>query len=162
MNRSFYSTSVLLILLVGGFAIAIAGQSRFEPVKAAQKRSLLKDWEFPGAEQHRLSIVPGTVSAADYTSPKTFEDVWTYYAKKIGYNGKYEPNGQIAGGTEEAKGAEILILNSTGDPRVARSSRPKVTAATLIRRGSGANVTVFLSRGKDEDKTHITLVVEGK
>ena len=161
MGRPRISMLLVCSTVVCGLVMAMAGQLQSQPTKASQAIGPPKEWEFPDAESHRRSSA-GNVHAGDYATSKSFEEVWTYYAKKTGCKEKYQPNGVIAGGTAESKGAEIQILNSTDDPMVANANRPKVTTSTLIRRGSGANVTVFLSRGKDEDKTYITLIVEGK
>jgi hypothetical protein len=97
--------------------------------------------------------------AADYATAKPFEEVWAYYAKKIGYAEEYKPNLTHAGGAGQHL---IMILNSTNDPAVAQARRPSAKSATLIRRGADGNVTVFISRAKDEGKTYFTLIVEEK
>jgi hypothetical protein len=139
--------------------MAVPGQLQSQSARRSQPGGPLKEWEFPDAESHRNGAV-GNVHAGDYATSKSFEEVWTYYAKKMGYKGKYIPNEQFSGGTADGGSAEIMFMNSTD--MTSTASRPKVTSSTLIRRGSGASVTVFLSRGKDEDKTYITLIVERK
>jgi len=121
-----------------------------------QQPKVLKEWEFPAAENHRGTSL-GKVFVSDHGASKPFEEVWTHYAKKIGYTKKYEPNLTHSGGAGQY---EIQILNSTNDPGVTR--RPSTKSATLIRRGGGESITVFMSRAKDEEKTYITLIVEGK
>jgi len=158
MVRSRYSTLVLWFMIVCGLGIAFAGQLRSQTAKAAEEGGELKEWEFPDAESHRTSSV-GTVFAADYATSKPFEEVWAYYAKKIGHKQAYKPNQTYGGGAGQY---QIQILNSLNDPAVAKASRPSAKSATLIRRGAGRNVTVFISHAKDEDKTYFTLIVEGK
>jgi hypothetical protein len=163
MVRSRHNTLFLLSMVVCGLGIAFAGPLRFQPAKAAEKGGQLNEWEFPDAESHRAVGTRGNVSAADYATSKPFEEVWAYYAKKIGYKQEYQPNltfgGTYFGGTGQYR---IQILNSTNDPVVAKARRPSAKSATLIRRGAGGNVTVFVSRAKDEDKTYFTLIVEEK
>jgi hypothetical protein len=147
-------------MVVCGLGIAFAGSLRFQPANAGEKGGQLKDWEFPDAESHRSVRFPQEkVLAGDYATSKPFKEVWTYYAKKIGYKKDYEPNLACSGGDGQN---EFVILNSTNDPAVAKARRPSATSATLIRRGPGGNVTVFISRAKDEDKTYFTLIVEKK
>ena len=148
----------LSYLVVCGLAIIFAAQLQGQQPKEAEKRGPVKDWEFPAAEFHRGGNA-GNVFASDYATPTPFDEVWTYYAKKIGYMGVYKPNLTHSGGAGQY---EIQILNSTNDPAVARARRPSAKSATLIRRGAGEGITVFISRAADEDRTYITLIVEGK
>jgi hypothetical protein len=64
--------------------------------------------------------------------------------------------------SEGAGRQEIINLNSTNDPVVAKAMRPTAKSATLIRRGAGRSVTVFISRAKDENKTYFALIIEVK
>lgn len=155
MIRQHYPIVFLSWLAICGVAIVFAPQLQGQQ---ADKPGPVKDWEFPGAEHHRGAKV-GKVFASDYATSKPFDEVWTHYAKKIGYTKAYEPNLTYAGGAGEY---EIQILNSTNDPAVAKARRPSAKSATLIRRGAGGGITVFISRAADEDKTYITLIVEGK
>jgi len=148
----------LVCLAVCGLTIAFAAHLRGQQLKETEKLSPLKDWEFPDAKHHRGGNV-GSVFASDYSSPKTFDEVWTFYAKKIGYAEEYKPNLSFGGSSDRYS---IQILNSTNDSAVAVSKRPSAKSATLLRRGAGESVTVFLSRAADEDKTYITLVVEDR
>jgi eukaryotic-like serine/threonine-protein kinase len=138
------------------YANALRGQLRSEPAKP-------EEWEFPGAERHRASIA-GDVYAADYATSKPFEEVWTYYAKKLGYEHEYTQN-DISGMSSFSSDSgpyHIQILNSATDPGVARAFRPITKSATLIRRGGYGKVTIIISRAKDEEKTYFTLIVDGK
>jgi hypothetical protein len=146
-------------MVVCGLGIAFAGPLRFQPAKAAEKGGQLNEWEFPDAESHRTGNPGNGLVAADYATSKPFEEVWAYYAKKIGYKKGYKPNLTHGGGAGQHL---IQILNSTNDPAVAKARRPSAKSATLIRRGAGGNVTIFISRAKDEDKTYFTLIVEEK
>ena len=94
----------------------------------------------------------------------SFEDVWTYYAKKLGYEQEYKPNNASGSGSfsSNSPGYQIQVLNSTNDPDVASAFRPTTKSATLIRRGGYGKVTIIISRAKDEEKTYFTLIVEGK
>jgi hypothetical protein len=166
MVRSGYFTPFLLFVAGLGLGIAFAGPLRSQPAKAPKTTApetggQLDEWKFPDAESHRSNGKAGNVFVADYATPKPFEEVWAYYAKKIGCKEKYKPNLSFGGiyfaGTDQY---QIQILNSTNDPAVAKARRPSAKSATLIRRGAGGNVTVFVSRAKDEDKTHFTLIVE--
>jgi len=137
-------------------AIAYAGQLRTQPAKT-------EEWEFPDADQLRDGNL-GEVFAADYATSKPFEDVWTYYAKKFGYQQEYKPNLTYGGRSFSSDSPKCLIqiLNSTNDPAMAKALRPSSKSATLIRRGADGNVTISISRAKDEEKTYFTLIVEGK
>lgn len=134
----------------------LRGQLRSQPAKPEQ-------WEFPDAERHRANIV-GDVFAADYATAKSFEDVWNYYAKKLGYEQEYRPNDQsgITSFSSDSPGEQIQVLNSTNNPAVAKARRPTTKSSTLIRRGGYGKVTVIVSHAKDEEKTYFTLIVEGK
>jgi hypothetical protein len=114
---------------------------------------------FPDAESQRTGSPENGLVAADYATSKPFEEVWAYYAKKIGYEKEYKPNLAHGGGSG---GHLIQILNSTNSPAGAKESRPTTKSATLIQRGEGGNVTIFISRAKDEDKTYFTVIVEEK
>ena len=126
----------------------------------------LKEWEFPDAEHLRGGSVGEVFAAADYATSKPFEEVWTYYAKKVGYEQEYKANLTYGASTfsfgSDSRQYQIQILNSTNEPGFAKGRRPSAKSATLMRRGAGGNVTVFISRAKDEDKTYFTLIVEGK
>jgi hypothetical protein len=147
-----------LSIAVCGLGIALAG-SLFQPAEAAEKGGQLDEWKFPDAESQRTGSPENGLVAADYATSKPFEKVWAYYAKKIGYEKEYKPNLAFGGGSG---GHLIQILNSTNDPAGAKESRPTTKSATLIQRGEGGNVTIFISRAKDEDKTYFTLIVEEK
>ena len=104
-----------------------------------------------------------SVASADYATSKPFKEVWTYYAKKLGYKDEYRTN--LTYGKSSSGGAgnyQIQILNSSDVPAARRVRRLNAKSATLIRRGVGGNVTIFISRAKDEDKTYFTLIVEGE
>jgi hypothetical protein len=158
MVRSRYSILFLLFIAVCGLGVALAG-SLFQPAKAAEKGSQLNEWKFPGAESQRMGNPGNGLVAADYVTSKSFEEVWAYYAKKIGYEKEYRPNLTYGGGTGQYL---IQILNSTDESAAGKARRPSTKSATLIRRGAGESVTVFVSRAKDEDKTYFTLIVEEK
>jgi eukaryotic-like serine/threonine-protein kinase len=134
----------------------LAAQLQSQPAKT-------EEWECPGADRLRTSNV-GDVFAADYVTLKPFEDVWTYYAKKLGYGQEYLPNLTYGSNSFSSDSGpyRIQILNSTNDPAVAKSLRPSTKSATLIRRGAYGKVTIIISRAKDEEKTYFTLIVEGK
>jgi hypothetical protein len=168
MFPSGYKTLIFWSMAACGLAIAFPEQVRSQQTATAEKPSQLKEWEFPGAESHRSSTTGG-VFAADYATSKPFEEVWTYYAKKLGCNQEYKPNLTHAGSSSEfgtgrkTTNSTLIIHNSTNDPGAARVRRPSAKSATLLRRGTdGRNVTIFISRAKDEDKTYFTLVLEGK
>lgn len=163
MIRFRYRSLLLLSLIVCGLVIALAGQLRSQPAKTAEVEGPLKEWKAPDAEYLRGGKT-GEVFAADYAISKSFEEVWTYYAKRIGYKEEYKPNLTFGGAdfSSDRGKYQIQILNSTNDPAVAKAMRPSAKSATLIRRGAGGNVTIFISRAKDEDKTYVTLIVDGK
>src|SRR5262245_37547965 len=96
MFRSGYTTFMMWSMAVGGVAIVFFGRLQSQPTTTAEKPSQLKEWEFPDAESHR-SGTAGGVFAADYATSKPFEEVWTYYAKKLGYKQEYKPNLSYAG-----------------------------------------------------------------
>jgi hypothetical protein len=84
MFRQRYSVMSLSFLAVCGLAIVFAAQLQGQQPKGGEKPGPVKDWEFPDAEHHRGGNV-GKVFASDYATSKPFDEVWTYYAKKIGY-----------------------------------------------------------------------------
>jgi serine/threonine protein kinase len=139
-----------------GYVNALARQLETQPAKT-------KEWEFPDAERHRNSNI-GDVFAADYASSKPFEDVWIYYAKKLGFEETYNPNLTFGSNSFHSNSGQyqIQILNSTNDPAAASALRPTTKSATLIRRGTDGKVTIIISRAKDEEKTYFTLIVDGK
>ncbi|HEV3387201.1 MAG TPA: hypothetical protein VG097_20445, partial [Gemmata sp.] len=139
-----------------GYVNALAKQLETQPAKS-------EEWEFPDADRLRASNI-GDVFAADYTASKPFEDVWTYYAKKLGFDQKYNSNLTFGSNSFSSDSGryQIQILNSTNDPGVASARRPTTKSATLIRRGGYGKVTIIISRAKDEEKTYFTLIVEGK
>jgi hypothetical protein len=157
MCRQHYTIVFLSCLALCGLAIVFGAQLQGQQPKEGEKQRPGKNWEFPDAVHHRGGKV-GKLFASDYATPKPFDEVWTYYAKKIGYTKPYEPNLTYGGGAGQH---EIQILNSTNDPAMAKARRPSAKSATLVRRGAGAGITVFISRATDEDKTYITLIVDG-
>lgn len=156
MVRLRQSTLFYLVPVVGGLGIAFAVLLHFQLAKAADKVGLLKDWEFSEEVESLRKSRVGKVEAADFATSRPFEEVWTYYAKKFNYQEGYKPNHTHGGADGQS---QVQILNSAP---VGGAGRPSTTSAALIRRGSGENVTVFISRAKDEDETFFTLIVEGK
>ncbi len=154
-GRVVAASLVLIVLLAGALGTTwglveakkqewlanhYAEQLRTEPVNP-------EEWEFPDADHLRAGTVGGFF-AADYAVSKPFEEVWTYYAKKLGYEEEYKPNLSYGGNSfsSNSPGYLIQILNSTNDPGVAKVHRPSTKSATLIRRHAGGTVTIVISR----------------
>src|SRR5262249_54356038 len=124
---------------------------------------VLSDWEYPEAKSHtKLEGESSKVYA--YSSPDALEKVWGHYAKLSGADKEFKPGASsaktdFAFSLSAGRGTSTTggVLYYTGDP-----SRPSVRSATLVARRPGYTVTVFLSRSKDEDQTHISMVVEEK
>ena len=141
---------------------------------------VLSDWEYPQAKalskgeggftKVTQSGVPiaGTF-APDlyaYSTPDALEKVWGHYAKLSGIADKeFKPGGSSSGATfvigdRPASGAasgEMSVLYYMGD-----RDRLSVRSATIVTQRPAYTVAVFLSRGKDEERTHISIVVEKK
>ena len=139
---------------------------------------VLGEWEYPGAKS--LSRLEGgsskatqagvtrTVACAPglyaYSTPDAFETVWGHYAKLSGIGEEFRP-GTASGKTDFAAtlssgggaGAMGGRLYYTGDP-----SRLSVRSATIVAQRPGYTVTVFITKSKDEDQTHVSMVVEEK
>jgi predicted Ser/Thr protein kinase len=140
---------------------------------------VLADWEYPKAKS-KASMQGGSASAAKagtappavaiapelyaYSTPDSLESVWSHYSILAGIDRKFE-TGRVSsrtswGAATSGAGASAAIgavLVHTGDP-----SRPSVQSATLVVQRPPYTVTVFITRSKDEDQTHISMVVEKK
>jgi hypothetical protein len=140
---------------------------------------VLGDWEYPKAKSHTkmeggsskitqtgdtraVAIVPNLYA---YSTSDALETVWGHYAKLSGIGDQeFKPGASSAktdftfsvssGGGSGAMGG---VLYYTGDPK-----RPSVRSATIVAQRPGYTVTVFITRSNDEDKTHISMVVEEK
>jgi hypothetical protein len=100
-----------------------------------------------------------------YSTPDALEKVWSHYAKLAGIADKeFKPGESSAGATfvgdrrssGDASG-DMSVLYYTGD-----RDRLSVRSATIVTKRPAYTVAVFLSRGKDEERTHISIVVEKK
>ena len=134
----------------------LTGQLRAPPVRT-------EEWEFPDAD-HLREGNHGGLFAADYATTRPFEDVWTYYAKKLGYEQEYKQNltyGSNSFSSDSSK-CQVQILNSTNDPAVAKAAPPehKVGNPHPARCRWHRHDCDFCA--KDEEKTYFTLIVEGK
>jgi hypothetical protein len=136
-NRgSLIATSLILFVFLAGMigtTLGIAEAKEQEWIAGNLARQLQsqpakpEEWEYPGADLQRSTTV-GDVYAADYSIPKPFEDVWYYYAKKLGYEKEYIPN-QSTGFTSfdsTMGGYQLHILNSFRNPTAVRAlTRPQ-------------------------------------
>jgi hypothetical protein len=140
---------------------------------------VLSDWEYPqakalsqlkgGSAEAKRSGHPdaGTFLPELYASstPDGLEAVWSHYAKLAGIDPKEFKPGESSGKTEfafaiGAGGPSASIggaMYYTGDP-----TRPAVRSATIVAPRPGYTATVFITRARDEDRTHVTIVVEKK
>jgi hypothetical protein len=99
-----------------------------------------------------------------YSTPDSLEAVWGHYANLAGIDREFKPGNSFfktdtayTFSTGGASGAIGGVLHYSGDP-----NRPSVRSATLVVQRPGYTVTIFITRSKDEDQTHITMVVEEK
>src|SRR5258706_3984976 len=145
LKQLFVVLATCLMVGCGTKLSPVPGTTNKAGTPNSENGGQLKKWEFPEAEQLRGGKV-GDVFSADYGTSKSFEEVWTYYAKKVGYKQEYQPNlthGESVGSNDGGE-YQIQILNSTNDPAIAKARRPTAKSATLMRRGAGRNVTVFI------------------
>ena len=152
------------------------------PVASAEPAApfVLSDWEYPqakslskakgGSTEVKQSGVPiaGTF-APDlyaYSTPDALEKVWGHYAKLSGIADKEFKPGESSSGATFVTGdrrssgdasGDMSVLYYTGD-----RDRLSVRSATIVTKRPAYTVAVFLSRGKDEERTHISIVVEKK
>jgi hypothetical protein len=140
---------------------------------------VLGDWEYPGAKsltkmeggstETKWSGVPVAQtfvpSLYAYSTPDALEKVWSHYAKLSGVDGQEFKPGEsdaktdFAGKVSSTGGGVSMggVLAFTGD-----RGRMPVRTGTMVTQRPGYTVAVFLSRGKDEDQTHLNIVVEKK
>jgi hypothetical protein len=171
----------LLFGILLGLAVAqgyqwLAAASAPHVAVALPQPFVLSDWEYPGAKsltkidggssEITRSGVPVAQTFAPslyaYSTPDALEPVWSHYAKLSGFKGDFKAGQSSAttgfgaaltskGGTTSGGG----VLYFTGDP-----GRASVRSGTIVTQQPSYTVAVFVSRGKDEDQTHINLVVE--
>jgi hypothetical protein len=140
---------------------------------------VLGDWEYPGAktlskidggstETRRAGVLVAQAfvpSLYAYSTPDALEKVWGHYTKLSGVDSKeFKPGesgsrGDFAGEVSATGGNISMggVLYFTGD-----RGRVPVRTGTIMTQRPGYSVAVFVSRGKDEDQTHINIVVEKK
>lgn len=129
------------------------------PVVLTPSERRLKEWAIPGAQSVRVCS-SGMLIAGDFVSSKSFEDIWKFYTKKLKITGKY-----VGGesGTDGSDDTQRLHLNSSSDPSNGLiSMRTDIRTSTLVLHTKNLMVVAFVSRGKTEKVTHLTLVIEQK
>jgi hypothetical protein len=141
-----------LVCLITDFRLLDAPQPAFPPPH-------VPDWLFPGAKLLR-GITSEAFVAHDYAVTAPFAEVWEFYAKRCGHEKRWSPNScndvASAGGQSCA-----YILNSL-DQGGHAAGRCKVKASTLVRYSENEAITIFISRGSEEEKTYFTLIVRGE
>lgn len=140
---------------------------------------VIGDWEYPGAkslakmvggstESKRSDVLVAQAFVPDlyaYSTPDALEKVWSHYAKLSGVDGQeFKPGvssaqADFAGNRSSTGGGDSMggVLYYNGDP-----DRVPVRTGTIVTQRPGYTVAVFASRGKDEDQTHLNIVVEKK
>jgi hypothetical protein len=138
-----------------------------------------EEWRYPeaavlvklegGASKRSRSDVSTDVAFAPnlhgYSTTDPLEKVWRHYAALAGTDATEFKTGSsysniksaLALTADEADAAMGGVLYYTGDP-----ARTAVQTATMVAQRPGYSVTIDISRGKDEDRTHITLSAEEK
>ena len=140
---------------------------------------VLGDWEYPNAKSltkieggstdvKRSGITSAMIFVPNlyaYSTPDGLERVWGHYAKLSGIDDtEFKPgvsnsrtgltfNVSARGGNAAMGG----VMYYTGD-----RDRQSIRSATIVTQRPDYTVTVFISRGKDEEQTHINVVVENK
>lgn len=148
------ASSLVLAMCV---CVAALGQ----PDQSSVKSNELKEWEFPGAESlgSVRALRTGTVLvSAEYKVDKPFKEVWRFYAKKFGSKRDYTPTSQSSGeGYADSQGKQFTVqILSSG------SERAGILSSTLVRRDERKSVAVHISRGKDEENTYFTLIIQSR
>lgn len=127
----------------------------------------MNKWVYPTSNQFAGS---GPISS--YSVAEPIESVWLHYAKLLGIEGKFGPegvNGTIiyspggSGGTSLELTGNMNEFGANGSTALCYEKgdlfREDVRTATfLIHNQPGHALTIFLSSGKGEGKTYITLI----
>jgi hypothetical protein len=137
------------------------------------------DWEYPnaksltkiegGSTDVKRSGISGAVTFVPnlyaFSTPDELEKVWAHYAKLSGIDDTEFKPGVTNSKTDfsfsvSARGGHSTtggVMYYTGD-----RDRKSIRSATIVTQRPDYTVTVFISRGKDEEQTHINIVVEKK
>jgi hypothetical protein len=140
---------------------------------------VLSEWEYPGTESHgqlKCGSTEGTAGTAflpelyAYSTPDALEKVWSHYAKLAGIEDQeFKPGNSSVGGSFKASAGgwnrpvniagegTLYYTGSAGDKR-----RQSVQTATIVLGRPGYTAAVVLTRGRDEARTYIEVVVEKK
>jgi hypothetical protein len=152
-------------LLVMGLVVMSWKESLPPPPKGYEiPRFKLNSWTYPKSTQ--ISSTGERLYSYSVTEP--IESVWMHYAKLVGIEERYEAGAQQGSdvklnsnvnksetkGSETSGGATIVSFNM-GDMQ-----RQQIrTASIFVCNQPGFSLNIFLSSGKDEGRTHITLAV---
>ena len=122
------------------------GQEQLAPPKTPTEYKR-HEWEPPSD-----NIVDGSFGnngVAQWRSPKSFEELWVYYARKLRIENQYQPN--FTTGMSDKDGVTRVIHNSS-------NLRGPERLATLIRRDPKQNVTICLaSAGSGTTMVFVTI-----
>jgi hypothetical protein len=107
-----------------------------------------QDWAYPGAKGVASGVSDQMLASRVYVTPRPFEDVWRYYAQKVGYQSdvkKAAPPASVAPG---GKNREVSVQNSFRED--GKSSSFNIS-------GDDGTVVIFIRRSKADKATRITI-----
>jgi hypothetical protein len=146
-----------LLLGVGlGFVGGLTYAAHRAEVHREKVRQGWKDWLYPKATEVAAASCGaigngiGPLDGHALTTPDDFGKVVQHYAGKMGSSGPVVPGATWAGAT--ALDRDVANLLYVGDNSPGRQSQ------TFVLRTADFDVTVVISRGEDEDVTHVLVI----
>jgi len=181
MNRSVLVTAALLAALAVGIGIGyLVGRNNPGERGLAENPTVLKpgetgpdwkEWKYPGSADHESGQAGGGLDAGVrspmhydlvMTTKDDYEKVLGFYAEKTGLSLVDNDKGSgVGGGNHEL----WFVANDSSSPNdvtgVSQEDRP-VKTKLFGKRTPAYDLTMFISRAKDEKNTHIVLVYDLK
>jgi len=147
----------LLLCLVLGFSELFA-----EPTREKISEQAAADWVPPQGKKLSSSTSNHLV-VQEFASPRALAEIWSFYASELGLEDKTFQTGLMA---SHGTGDYLFIIHNSIRGKYATDDDPgnryTVQTANLVRRGKGLQVTVLMSRGKDEKYTYVNVILESR
>jgi hypothetical protein len=173
LSRKWWRLAVPLAALLLGVLMGLVIPHPFRWQWAASLKSpepfVLSDWKYPQAqslswgESGSMEIKRFGVPVAEsigpdfyvYETPDALEKVWDHYGHLIGMK-----NAQFGGSGNDTSGSFNQGSGDYSYQRVLYESDPDRRAGTIVIQRPGYTAAVFISRGKGEVQTRISVLVQ--